>query len=80
MICLGLKATGFCLDLLVLHSFLLKHLKAIYRGGEGSKTHTKHFIFTVDAFFQHGEEIRGKCQISAPTGVRIVRSICRVVT
>lgn len=40
------------------------------------KKHAKHFIFTVDALSRQGEEIRGKHQISAPTGAPIASSIC----
>lgn len=40
----------------------------LQREKKTNKTHAKDFIFSVDAFFRPGEEIRGKQQISAPTG------------
>lgn len=80
MIYLGLKATGFCLNLFVstcyLFSFQVSGNDLQGKKNQKNKTHAKHFIFTVDAFFPQLQEIRGKHQISAPTGARVVSSIC----
>lgn len=61
MIYPGLKATGFCLNL---HSFLLKHLEAVYSAEKQQQNKTKHTPNTLFSPWTH----------SFPTGKKLGES------